>query len=149
MIGVKLTLTILVFSKTAAYRHEAIPDGIQAIDELGKESGYSIVATEDAGTFTDENLARFDAVVFLMTTGDVLDSEQQAAFERFMKERQGLRRNPFRIRYGVRLAFLRKPGRRLLSNPPRDPAGFLHRRGQGPSRDPPPSVSLGAHRRAL
>ncbi len=89
MIGAELTLAILVFSKTAAYRHEAIPDGIRALEELGRGLGFSISTTEDAGIFTDEGLARFDAVVFLMTTGDVLDSEQEAAFERFMKKGKG------------------------------------------------------------
>ncbi|HLE71485.1 MAG TPA: ThuA domain-containing protein, partial [Vicinamibacteria bacterium] len=89
MIGAELTLAVLVFSKTAAYRHEAIPDGIRAIEELGGELGWTVSATEDAGVFSDEGLARFDAVIFLLTTGDVLDSEQQAAFERFMKKGKG------------------------------------------------------------
>ena len=89
MIGAGLTLAVLVFSKTAAYRHEAIPDGIRAIEELGGELGWTVSATEDAGVFSDEGLARFDAVIFLLTTGDVLDSEQQAAFERFMKKGKG------------------------------------------------------------
>lgn len=89
MIGTGLTLAVLVFSKTAAYRHESIPLGIQAIEELGKELGWEVSATEDASVFTDESLARFDAVVFLMTTGDVLDSDQQAAFERFMRSGKG------------------------------------------------------------
>jgi len=89
MIGAELTLAVLVFSKTAAYRHEAIPDGIRAIEELGGELGWTVSATEDAGVFSDEGLARFDAVIFLLTTGDVLDSEQQAAFERFMKNGKG------------------------------------------------------------
>ncbi len=89
MIGTKLTLAVLVFSKTAAYRHEAIPEGLRAFEELGIEHGFSVSATEDAGAFTDENLARFDVVVFLLTTGDVLDANQQAAFERFMKKGKG------------------------------------------------------------
>lgn len=89
MIGAKLTLAILVFSKTVAYRHESIPDGIRALEELGRDLDWSISTTEDAGTFTDEGLARFDVVVFLMTTGDVLDASQQAAFERFMNKGKG------------------------------------------------------------
>ena len=35
--------------------------------------------------FTDENLALYDAVVFLSTTGDVLNADQQAAFERYIQ----------------------------------------------------------------
>jgi type 1 glutamine amidotransferase len=89
MIAAQLSLIVLVFSKTAAYRHEAIPQGVRSIDELGTQLGWQVVATEDAGFFTDESLDRFDVVVFAMTTGDVLDSEQQAAFERFMKKGRG------------------------------------------------------------
>jgi type 1 glutamine amidotransferase len=89
MFGATLGLAILVFSKTAAYRHESIPDGIRALEELGDELGLTVSKTEDASAFTDERLARFDAVVFLMTTGDVLDAEQEAAFERFMKKGKG------------------------------------------------------------
>jgi type 1 glutamine amidotransferase len=89
MIGAELALAVLVFSKTAAYRHEAIPDGIRTLEETGRELGWEVTATEDAALFTDESLGRFDAVVFLMTTGDVLDEDQQAAFERFVKKGKG------------------------------------------------------------
>ena len=35
--------------------------------------------------FTDANLARYRVVVFLNTTGEVLDAGEQAAFERFIR----------------------------------------------------------------
>ena len=76
---------VLVFSKTAAFRHGSIPAGIQAIRELGTENGFSVDATEDAGAFTTENLARYDAVIWLSTTGDVLDAAQQTAFEHYIQ----------------------------------------------------------------
>lgn len=76
---------VLVFSKTGGFRHQSIPDGIRAIRQLGEEAGFEVEATEDAGSFNDEGLGRFDAVLFLSTTGDVLDDEQQAALERFIR----------------------------------------------------------------
>jgi type 1 glutamine amidotransferase len=76
---------VLVFSKTAGYRHESIPDGQKAIRELGAENGFSVDVTEDSGMFTSENLGRYKAVVFLNTTGDVLDDGQQAAFEQYIQ----------------------------------------------------------------
>ncbi|WP_405687779.1 ThuA domain-containing protein [Streptomyces sp. NBC_01387] len=75
---------VLVFSKTAGFRHDAIPDGIAALKELGKGSNITVDATEEAGQFTTSNLARYDAVVFLSTTGDVLDADQQKAFENYI-----------------------------------------------------------------
>ncbi|TDD70029.1 PKD domain-containing protein [Jiangella aurantiaca] len=77
--------SILVFSKTAAFRHDSIPAGIAAIQQLAAEHEFSVTATEDAAAFTDENLAQYDAVVWLSTTGDVLNDEQQAAFERYIQ----------------------------------------------------------------
>jgi len=76
---------VLVFSKTAGFRHSSIPTGVEAIRTLGAENGFSVTATEDAGAFTDGNLAQYEAVVFLSTTGDVLDETQQAAFERYIE----------------------------------------------------------------
>lgn len=80
---------VLIYSKTAGYRHASIPVALQAIRELGARSGLVIDATEDASMFTDGNLRPYAAVVFLMTTGDVLDSDGQAAFERFVRRGGG------------------------------------------------------------
>lgn len=75
---------VLVFSKTAGFRHESIPDGVAALEQLGAEHDFTVDATEDATAFTPDNLAGYDAVVFLSTTGDVLDEQQQAAFEEYV-----------------------------------------------------------------
>lgn len=72
---------VLVFSRTAGFRHDAIPAGIAALRELATDDGATVVATEDPGVFVAAELARFEAVVFLNTSGDVLDASQQAAFE--------------------------------------------------------------------
>jgi type 1 glutamine amidotransferase len=80
---------VLVFSKTAGFRHSSIPAAVQAIRELGARGGIPVDATEDATAFTDTNLRRYSAVVFLLTTGDVLDATQQAAFERYIRRGGG------------------------------------------------------------
>lgn len=80
---------VLVFSKTASFRHESIAEGKKMFLELGIEHSLQIDTTEDAGFFHDTTLVRYDAVVFLNTTGDVLDSAQQLAFERFIRSGKG------------------------------------------------------------
>ncbi|SEQ13939.1 Type 1 glutamine amidotransferase (GATase1) [Streptomyces sp. yr375] len=80
---------VLVFSKTAGFRHDSIPDGVTAVRQLGVAGGFRVDATEDAGAFTTANLRRYDAVVFLSTTGDVLDAVQQAAFEGYIRHGGG------------------------------------------------------------
>ena len=74
---------ILVFTRTTGFRHDSIPDGVAAVRRIAEESGLPVDATEDPGAFTDGTLASYRAVVFLLTTGDVLDDVQQAAFERW------------------------------------------------------------------
>jgi len=76
---------ILVFSKTAGFRHSSIPNGKAAIIKLGQQNGFAVDTTEDATAFTQKNLARYAAVVFLSTTGDVLDAAQQDVFERYIQ----------------------------------------------------------------
>jgi type 1 glutamine amidotransferase len=75
---------VLVFSKTAGFRHDSIPAGIQAIRELGAANGFTVTATEDSNVFTTSQLAAYKAVVFLSTTGDILNASQQAAFESYI-----------------------------------------------------------------
>ena len=77
--------SVLVFSKTTGFRHPSIPAGIAAIQKLGLDNHFAVDATEDAGAFTDTNLAKYKVVVFLSTTGDVLDGTQQTAFEQYVK----------------------------------------------------------------
>ncbi|MDR8411855.1 ThuA domain-containing protein [Nonomuraea sp. 3-1Str] len=75
---------VLVFSKTAGFRHDSIPGGIQAIRDLGAANDFAVDATEDANAFSTANLAQYKAVVFLSTTGDVLNDTQQAAFQTYV-----------------------------------------------------------------
>lgn len=79
------TPKVLVFSKTTGFRHESIPQGIAAIRQLGAENGFSVDTTEDAGKFTGDNLKQYRAIVFLNTTGDVLNLAQQTNFERYIQ----------------------------------------------------------------
>lgn len=80
---------VLVFSKTAGYRHDSIPSGIAAIRALGEQNDFRVDAGEDAAVFNDESLAQYRVVVFLNTTGDVFNPGEQAAFERFVRRGGG------------------------------------------------------------
>ena len=79
------SLNILIFSKTAGFRHDSISDAIGLFDRTAAAREWGIEGTINSDIFTDDQLANFDVVVFLLTTGDVLNDEQQAAFERFIQ----------------------------------------------------------------
>ncbi|MCP9236188.1 ThuA domain-containing protein [Lewinella sp. JB7] len=76
---------LLVFSKTDGFRHESIGAGQAAVGRMAAEHGYAVTLTEDAERFNEDTLQTYRAVVFLNTTGDVLNAEQQVAFERYIQ----------------------------------------------------------------
>ncbi len=77
---------VLVFSKTEGWHHDSIPAGVAAIEHLGKLHDFTVFWTEDANrVFNDKELAKYQVVVFLSTSGDILNAEQKAAFERFIR----------------------------------------------------------------
>ncbi len=79
------TRKVLLFTKTKGYHHESIPAGIAAIEKIGKEKKFSIDTTTDAGRFNDDDLKQYRAVIFLSTTGNILNSDQQVALQRYIE----------------------------------------------------------------
>ncbi|WP_299671493.1 ThuA domain-containing protein [uncultured Polaribacter sp.] len=80
---------VLVFSKTAAFRHKSIPAGIQFFSSLKKETNWSIHFSEDANDFSSENLKNYNVVVFLNTTGNIFDEKQKKAFQKYIANGNG------------------------------------------------------------
>jgi type 1 glutamine amidotransferase len=77
---------ILVFSKTVGYRHtSSIEAGTKYIMDLGQKNKFGVDTTENANAFTAENLKQYAAVIFLCTTGNVLNEQQQQAFKQFIQ----------------------------------------------------------------
>lgn len=76
---------ILVFTKTLGFRHISIEKGISTLSDLGTENNFEISQTENSSDFNSANLGLYKTVVFLNTTGDVLDETQQLAFENYIK----------------------------------------------------------------
>ena len=76
----------LVFTKTTGFRHDSIPQGVAAIRRLGRRHGFAVDTTADAARFTTRNLARYNAVIFLQTTGTpIRRAEQRRALERYIR----------------------------------------------------------------
>jgi cytochrome c len=83
--GTTTARRVLVFSKTKGWKHTSIPFGIAAIQKLGQENNFRVDTTKNADYFNDDSLRHYQAVVFLSTTGNVLNPIQQAAFERYIQ----------------------------------------------------------------
>lgn len=80
---------VLVFSRTKGFHHASIPVGIAAVQKLGIENNFIVDTTTDASFFTKKHLKKYAAVVFLNTTGDVLNDEQQKAFQKYIHSGKG------------------------------------------------------------
>lgn len=80
---------ILIFSKTAGFHHNSIKPGTVAIQLLGRQNGFDTDTTTDASKFTFDNLKKYAAVVFLNTTGDVLNDAQQTEFQKYIRSGKG------------------------------------------------------------
>jgi type 1 glutamine amidotransferase len=78
-------MNVLIFSRTTGFRHDSIETGVAAVTKLGRENKFSVDWTEDASQFTPEILKKYKVVVWLNTTGDVLNPAQEAAFESFIR----------------------------------------------------------------
>ena len=77
---------ILVYSRTTGYRHSSIQTGVEALEKLGLDHGFDVEASEGVHSFRPGRLERYDAIVFLSTSGTVLDEQGRAALTHYMKQ---------------------------------------------------------------
>lgn len=80
---------LLIFSKTEGYRHASIPDGVNALQKMAGENSWLADHTEDASIFTSDSLDAYRAIIFLNTTGNVLDENQQSSFRNYIQQGGG------------------------------------------------------------
>ena len=72
---------LLVYTRTTGYRHASIPAGVRALRGV---DGYSVDATEDHAVFRSRTLRDYAAVVFLSTSGTVLDDAGREALTAYI-----------------------------------------------------------------
>jgi type 1 glutamine amidotransferase len=80
---------LLIFSMTAGFRHGSIAAGIEAVKKLGHDIGFEVDATEDPTHFTVPGLKPYKVVMFLNTTGHILDDTQRKVFTAFIQAGNG------------------------------------------------------------
>lgn len=80
---------VLIFSKTAGWHHTSVNEGVTALKAMAENHHFNIDWQEDANLINSKNLAKFDVVLFLQTTGDILNDEQQKALEEFIQSGKG------------------------------------------------------------
>src|SRR5215211_4369226 len=99
---------VLVFTKAAGEQHASTSAGVTALRDLAKANRFTVQVTEDPTEFRPDRLKQFRAVVFLNTSGDVLDAAQQAAFEEYYTDGGGF--------VGIHSAIETEPGWQFLTD---------------------------------
>ena len=80
---------VLIITETAGWHHESIDAGIKAINGLAATHNFTAVRQQKAMPITLDRLNQFEAVVFLSTTKDIFNDEEQAAFEKYIQSGKG------------------------------------------------------------
>jgi type 1 glutamine amidotransferase len=79
---------LLVFSRTTGYHHASIPDGIAAVQMLGKQNGFDVDTTTSPALFRDDVLKKYAALVFMSTTDSartLLGNDAEQALQRYIR----------------------------------------------------------------
>lgn len=121
--------TILVFSKTADFRHKSIEVGVDAMKKLGRDRGFDVVATENTDLFTGDKLSQFDAIMFLNTSGDLFTDEEEAVFQQYVRTGGGVvgihLAAGTEMKYTIWTWFMKLMGGRFTYHPKRQEATMI------------------------
>lgn len=77
-------MRVLIFTKATGYQHESTPEAAATLRQQLEREGLKVEVDDDARSFTRDGLARFGAVIWLSTSGNVLAPDQRAAFQGFI-----------------------------------------------------------------
>lgn len=82
-------IRVLIFFKTVGYYHQSIPAAVAAIQHTARAEKIIVDTTRDADQFTKAILSNYNCVVFLSTSGDVLNEDQQKALQEYVEQGGG------------------------------------------------------------
>ncbi|RIA08292.1 hypothetical protein OE09_0101 [Flavobacteriaceae bacterium MAR_2010_72] len=75
---------VLVFTKTADFRHDSIETGVEMVMQMAEENAFEVTHSEDATMFENDRLKTYDLIIFLNTSGDILNENQQEGFKSYI-----------------------------------------------------------------
>lgn len=80
---------VFLFTKTAGWHHESIHEGVTAIRKLAERNNFQVDWQENTDFVTEKNLEKYQVIIFLNTTADILNDEQQKVVEKFIQSGKG------------------------------------------------------------
>ncbi|WP_377267189.1 ThuA domain-containing protein [Peterkaempfera sp. SMS 1(5)a] len=79
------SVKVLVFHGPAAAQDDPVGRAVTAVKELGAKNGFGVDESDDPRVFTAAKLAGYRGVVFLSAKDATLNSDQEAAFQAYVK----------------------------------------------------------------
>jgi type 1 glutamine amidotransferase len=84
------TFSVLILTETKGYVHRsAIKAGKELINNIGNENNFNVFHSNNSSVITSENLIDISALIFLNTTSDILNADEQKVMEDFIKGGKG------------------------------------------------------------
>ena len=83
------SFSVLLITETKGWVHDSIESGIDLIVDIGDKKNFNVYHSDDSEVITTENLKEFNSIIFLNTTGDILNNYEQKVMESFIKNGNG------------------------------------------------------------
>lgn len=132
---------VMLYTYTDGFRHDSIPTAIKQLQAWSSYYNITFDATEDQDKFTDENLAKYDAILFVHSTGNIFSTAGQTAFVNYLAKGGN-----FAAVHAASAAYLQKAwgpwteslGATFSHHPARQNATFVKEMTGHPATDPAP-----------
>ncbi|KAF8754730.1 Class I glutamine amidotransferase-like protein [Rhizoctonia solani] len=132
---------VLLYTYTDGFRHDSIPTAIQQLQVWAPYYNISFDATEDQTKFRTDNLAQYDALLFVHSSGNIFDTQGQTAFADYLAKGGN-----YAAIHAASAAYLEKPwapwtqslGATFDHHPARQTATFVKETTGHPATNPTP-----------
>ena len=84
------TFSVLVITETKGFVHRAaIKSGKELITNIGVQNSFNVYHSNNSNVITARNLEEISTIIFLNTTSDILNLDEQEVMESFIKSGKG------------------------------------------------------------
>lgn len=82
---------VLIYTRNGqGYVHDNIAAGVECLQEICAQKGWTAEVTDDASIFTAERIGRFDAVIFANTNNEAFETDaQRDVFQQYIQDGGG------------------------------------------------------------
>jgi len=83
------TFSVLVITETDGWVHDSIESGLKLIENIGDQNNFNVYYSDDSRVINSNNLEKIRTIIFLNTTEEILNDDEQRVMESFIKSGKG------------------------------------------------------------